>query len=219
VVGAAEQVGGRCVGRLEPGLSLVVAVDVRLAESRADGVTIAGPRSQRAAQRVRGEQAQGSPGIAALDRAAGGVEDEARGAVVDEPLPPGAILEVVDMRSRLPAERVGDLQQVAIDVVGVAGGQGRVRGPLGVLDDPAERVDQVTGGGVPVRRPRGRPSRVGAAGVVVLVVPVGLPRRRRVVIGVGQVRRDAGHEPYLRPIRVEDADGQAAGVVAGDDLG
>ena len=142
VVGAAEEVSGCRVGRGESGFGLVVAVDEGLAEGRGPVGGVAGPHPRGAAQGVDGRQPQSPFAVAAFDSAAGGVEHDAGGAGVDELLPPGASLQVVYLLGGGPAERVGDLQEVAVDVVRVVGDLSRGRGSFGVLDDAAERVEQ-----------------------------------------------------------------------------
>src|SRR5262249_19463593 len=175
VVGAAEQVNGCCIAGLEARFGLGVAVDDGCAKGGRVRGAVSAPRSQRGRQGVGGRHLQGSLAVGAFDRAAGGVENDTGGAGVDELLPPGASLQVVNLLGGSSAERVGDLQQIAVDVVDVSGGHGRGGGSLGVLDDASERVEKVAGWCVPVCGPGGGAGRVGAPGVVVLVVAVGFP--------------------------------------------
>ena len=107
---------------------------------------------------------------------------------------------------RFPAERVGDGDQVARDVVRGPGGEpvGLCRAVAGDSADRAtQRVDLDARRGVPVGAVGGRRVAVGAARVVVGVVRVGLPRRRREHVGRAEVGRDPENDTLLAAVGVQ----------------
>ena len=130
--------------------------------------------------------------------------------------------EVVDILEREPAQRIGDGEQIALDVIG-RGGDVPVRRRIRAV------ARDRSGSCVRARRPRCSPAcssgsvargsrGVGAAGIVVGVVGVGLPGGRlEDVRGWSDRRGDrAGHaidDALLRSVRIDRADDQPARVV------
>src|SRR5262249_41679404 len=77
----------------------------------------------------------------------------------------------------------------------------------------AEGVDLDAGRGIPVCRVPGGPFPVGAPGIVVGVVGVGLPRRGPEPVGLVQSLRNAEDDDGHTAVRVERADQPAARIV------
>ena len=227
---AAEAVGlarGRTRGG---GLARIAAVAV--GDDLAEPEWLAGPGARPdagdAPEAVPAPDGLDTPGVERLEGLPAGVGHDERVAGVEGRRGQHAPEAVVDAREGRPPEGIGDRDEASLDVVRVARDRDRrrrARGPGDGLvavallhgDRPPEGVEGRGRGVCPGVRPRGRPGRVGATGVVVRVGRGDLPRGRRARRAEGHrrlaaVRPDAAHRPpqlveahhLLRPRQVRD---------------
>ena len=117
LVGLAQQVRRRGARRGQPSIR-AVAVYQPLAQCEWLITAVPRPEPDRAVQQIVGVQEKCTLAIALLDRIPGGIDHRAPDTRVHTFDAKGAIGEVVHVGKRDPAQRIGDGEQVAPDVVG-----------------------------------------------------------------------------------------------------
>ena len=204
-----------------------IAVDETLAQGHLLTCGVARPHPGAAAQRVVRVQRQRSVSAARLDDIPGRVVHRRARACVEAVCSQPLLRQAVDVPKRQPSERIADRGHVAVDVVGrprhtpldrrqrIRGAARRVAVPGDRLDRPPQRVDRDAGRRIPVVAIGSRFSGMRAPGVVVGVVRVGLPWRRRYesesgwIVDIG----DAVDDERFRAVGANGPDELAARVI------
>ena len=228
LVELAQQVGGL---RLRPGKARFRAVPIDEVFALGDPFAhaIAGPESYGAIQRVVGMETQCAFAGTVLDGVTRGVHDRATNSGVDVLDPKTSVGEVVSIGEGRSIEGVDDCQQIPADVIcrthpyfhdwrQLPSRRRRITIALDHQHYTAQRIDGHTRRRIPTMPVAGGCDWVCAAGVIIGIVRVSLPRRRLEDIRVTEIRRgDAPRhskdDPLFRAVRIHSANEMTARLI------